>query len=76
VRAQGWAETDQELEEGLRTIAVPVWRDGRVVAAVAVGVQSSRVKMSEFKSQYLPKLQITAQQITNDLARLPPGSGP
>lgn len=76
VRAQGWAETDQELEEGLRTIAVPVWRDGRVVAAVAVGVQSSRVKRSEFMSQYLPKLQITAQQITNDLARLPPGSGP
>ena len=25
VRAEGWALVDQELEEGLRSIAVPVW---------------------------------------------------
>ena len=44
VREQGWALVDQELEEGLRSIAAPV-RDasGRTIAAVNVSAHASRV---------------------------------
>ena len=36
IRRQGWALADQELEEGLRTLAVPVRQAGQVVAAISV----------------------------------------
>ena len=43
IRAQGWALVDQELEEGLRSVAAPIRdRDGRVVAAVNVSAHASR----------------------------------
>lgn len=62
VREQGYAMLDQELEEGLRSIAVPV-RDarGRVVAAINVSVHASRVSLEEMKDRYLPLLQKCAQ---------------
>src|SRR5689334_959497 len=43
IRRQGWALVDQELEEGLRSIAAPI-RDasGDVVAAVNVSAHASR----------------------------------
>ena len=43
VRAQGWAMVDQELEEGLRSVAAPIRdRGGRVVAAVNLSAHASR----------------------------------
>lgn len=36
VREQGWSRVDEELEEGLRTVAVPVRENGAVVAAISV----------------------------------------
>src|SRR4051794_40251140 len=43
VRSQGWALVDQELEEGLRSVAVPIRdRGGRVVAAANVSAHASR----------------------------------
>ncbi|GAA3586127.1 IclR family transcriptional regulator C-terminal domain-containing protein [Klugiella xanthotipulae] len=42
VREQGWAMVDQELELGLRSVAVPVYDpQGRVVAALNVSMQAS-----------------------------------
>ncbi len=46
VRRQGYALNDQELEIGLRSIAVPVRNVvGEVVAAMNVGAQASRVSL-------------------------------
>ena len=43
IRAQGYALVDQELEEGLRALAVPLHDEhGEVVAAVNVAVHASR----------------------------------
>ena len=43
VRAQGWALVDQELEEGLRSVAAPIRdRAGTVIAAVNVSAHASR----------------------------------
>lgn len=42
VRAQGWAADEEEQETGIRCIAVPVGRDGRVVAALSVSGPADR----------------------------------
>ena len=57
VRESGFAVLDQELEAGLRSIAVPV-RDGRgaVVAAVNVGAHASQVTLAEMETRFLPLL--------------------
>ena len=44
VREQGWCIVDQELEQGLRSIAVPVYdASGQVLAALNVSTQAGRV---------------------------------
>jgi IclR family pca regulon transcriptional regulator len=68
VRAQGWALVDQELEEGLRSIAVPIrGRNGRVIAAVNVSAHASRSSKEAVRRALLPPLQATAARIEADL---------
>jgi IclR family transcriptional regulator, pca regulon regulatory protein len=54
VRRQGYAVVDQELEEGLRSGAVPI-RDasGAVVAALNVSVHASRTSMQALRTDFL-----------------------
>jgi IclR family transcriptional regulator, pca regulon regulatory protein len=69
VAAQGWAAVDQELEAGVRSIAVPI-RDssGRVVAAINASAHAARVQMRTLEKQFLPRLLSAAQQIDAELA--------
>jgi IclR family pca regulon transcriptional regulator len=61
VRRQGWAYADQELEEGLRSIATAVrGSDGRVFAAL--GMSSARPNDSMVQT-HLPLLQEAADEI-------------
>jgi len=69
VRAQGWALVDQELEEGLRSIAVPIRSGGRVVAAVNVSAHASRASKDTVRKVLLPPLLRTAANIEEDLSR-------
>jgi len=56
VRAQGFAQIDQEVEDGLRSIAVPVLNArGRTVAAVNFGLPATE-PVEHIISQYLPAL--------------------
>ncbi|WP_217371042.1 IclR family transcriptional regulator domain-containing protein [Nonomuraea antri] len=67
--ADGYALVDQELEEGVRSIAVPVHdRDGRVVAAVNVATHASRAAVADLMRDVLPELKETAARIEADLA--------
>jgi len=62
VRANGWAAVNEELEIGLRSIAVPVRSEsGRVVAAMNTGVHSARISRSELIQRILPELQNNAR---------------
>ena len=64
IRAAGYALVDQELEIGLRSVAVPVRRaDSSVVAAINVGVQAARVDCKTMVSTYVPVLQKAAGEI-------------
>jgi IclR family pca regulon transcriptional regulator len=69
VRSQGWALVDQELEEGLRSIAVPIRNGGRVVAAVNVSAHASRASKDTVRKVLLPPLLRTAANIEADLSR-------
>ncbi|QTR05976.1 IclR family transcriptional regulator domain-containing protein [Saccharothrix algeriensis] len=77
VRAQGWAVVDQELEEGLRSVAAPVRdRSGRVVAAVNVSTHASRTPLDRIEREILPPLLAACDGIEKDLAADPrPNAG-
>jgi IclR family pca regulon transcriptional regulator len=65
VRLDGFAVTDEELELGLRSIAVPVKnRQGRVVGAMNIGVHAARVSAAEMIHRFLPILQEHAGSLT------------
>jgi IclR family pca regulon transcriptional regulator len=64
VRAAGFAVVDEELELGLRSIAVPVRTvAGRTVAAMNVSVQAGRVSVGELETRILPVLREAAARI-------------
>ncbi|MCX4990307.1 MULTISPECIES: IclR family transcriptional regulator C-terminal domain-containing protein [unclassified Streptomyces] len=68
VRKAGYAMVEEELEQGLRSIAVPVRdRGGRVVAALNVAMHSSRRTAEECVRDVLPDLHATATRIEADL---------
>jgi IclR family pca regulon transcriptional regulator len=64
IRARGFSIVDQELEIGLRSIAVPLRGRTGVVAALNVGAQAPRVTLKQMREEFLPKL----QAIQTDLA--------
>ncbi len=65
VRDQGYALVDQELELGLRSIAVPIQGPNRrVIAAMNVGVQAARVPSEELRERILPVLREEAEKLT------------
>ncbi|MFD0251575.1 IclR family transcriptional regulator C-terminal domain-containing protein [Streptomyces sp. NPDC127113] len=68
VRARGHALVDEELEAGLRAVAVPVRdRTGRVVAAVNVAMHAARRTTEECVTRVLPELRRTADLIETEL---------
>jgi len=64
VRQKGYAIVDQELEIGLRSLAVPV-RNGRgeVVAAMNVGAQAVRISKRDMETTALPHLRHAAEEL-------------
>jgi len=64
VRRDGYAIVDQEMEIGLRSMAVPVHNQlGRVIAAINVGVHAQRVSVQDMQTRCLPYLRATAQEL-------------
>ena len=76
VRRQGWALVDQELEMGLRSIAVPIFdAGGRAVAALNIGTHASRWPIQKLTQEVLPLLKQTAASISSLLAPERPKGG-
>ena len=63
-REDGYSIVDEELEIGLRSIAVPV-RDarGRVSAAINASTQASRLPLGEFHRTFMPALRAAASEL-------------
>jgi IclR family transcriptional regulator, pca regulon regulatory protein len=69
VRQQGWALVDQELEDGLRSIAAPVRNPrGQTLAAVNLSTHASRTTLDELRGPLLAQLLQTVAAIEADLA--------
>lgn len=65
-RAQGFSIVDEELERGLRSIAVPVVdRNGEAIAGINVSTNSTRVTRNHMREHFLPRLQEAARQIAS-----------
>ncbi len=72
VRAQGWCLVDQELEEGLVSLAVPIRdRAGRVIAAMNVSGQVLRTSPAAMVERFLPRLREAAGRISQLLQMKP-----
>ena len=70
VRRQGWALVDQELEQGLRSIAAPIVDTGGApIAALNIGTHASRWPIQKLTQDVLPLLKQTAASISALLAR-------
>ena len=64
VRTQGYAVVDQELEIGLRTVAVPLRNyRGETVAALNVSVHATRMTVDQLVQTALPPLLHTQAQL-------------
>ena len=68
VRDQGWAMVDGELEDGLRSLAVPLrGHDGSMVAALNVSTSTAHEVADGMRADLLPHLQRTAAVIESEL---------
>jgi IclR family pca regulon transcriptional regulator len=68
---QGYALVDQELEIGLRSLAVPVFAGGgRAIAAINIGTQAARISKGEVLQRFLPVLRKAAKNISSCLGHL------
>jgi IclR family pca regulon transcriptional regulator len=64
VLRNGYSIVDQELELGLRSMAVPIQNpSGKVVAAVNVGAHAQRVSNQDMLNKFLPHLRAAAQEL-------------
>jgi IclR family pca regulon transcriptional regulator len=71
VRSQGFALVDQELEEGVRSIAAPITNSrGDVIAAMNISCHAARVTVSRMKSEFRPRLLATAEEINASVRAL------
>ena len=69
VRRQGWAMVDQELEEGLVSMAAPVTdRSGQTIAAINISGQANRTSAQVMQETMLAPLLAAAQSISTRLA--------
>lgn len=72
VREDGYALVDQELEEGVRSIAAPITNGrGEVIAAMNVSCHASRVTVSRMRKELRPRLMATAGEISASAGAVP-----
>jgi IclR family pca regulon transcriptional regulator len=77
VRRAGWSLVDGELEDGVRSIAVPLTdATGRTVAAANVSSHVQERSVDDLPAQLLPPLRAAAARIERDLrSGRPPARG-
>src|SRR5690554_7001085 len=64
VRQQGYAIADQELDSGLRSLAVPAFdANGRLLGAINISTNAARIDHATLLEEYLPLLQAKAELI-------------
>lgn len=63
-RERGYSVVDQELDSGLRSVAVPVFAgSGELLGAINISTNAARVDMETLLEVYLPRLQDAAEAV-------------
>jgi IclR family pca regulon transcriptional regulator len=66
IRVRGWAQNDQELEEGLVSLSAPIRnRAGQVIAAMNISGQANRTSAQEMVERFLPPLLAASEKISS-----------
>ncbi|MFN2331116.1 MAG: IclR family transcriptional regulator C-terminal domain-containing protein, partial [Halomonas sp.] len=69
VRQQGHAIADQELDSGLRSIAVPAFdANGKLLGAINISTNAARISHVTLMESYLPLLQEKARMIRSSVS--------
>lgn len=64
-RERGYSITDEEVERGLRAVAVPVFdHAGKIVASMSLSAPSSRASVTQLTEKFVPALQRTAATLS------------
>jgi len=65
-RAQRFSIVDEELERGLRALAVPVLdRNGQILGAINLSTHATRTTRNEMREHFLPELNRISEQISS-----------
>lgn len=69
VRQQGYAIADQELDSGLRSLAVPAFdANGKLLGAINISTNAARIDVDTLLEEYLPLLQSKARLIRTTIS--------
>jgi IclR family pca regulon transcriptional regulator len=67
-RDQGFSIVDEELERGLRALAVPIVdRIGQTVGAINLSTHSTRTTRNEMRDTFLPALRRIAEKVSQSI---------
>ncbi|PIC63161.1 IclR family transcriptional regulator [Sporosarcina sp. P13] len=70
IKKDGWAFVEQQLEEGLSSLAAPIRNnEGKVIAAINISSHADRINKEMLKDNFLPLLLQTAEKISMDLSK-------
>jgi IclR family pca regulon transcriptional regulator len=70
IRENGWVFVEQQLEEGLSSIAAPIKNaEGKVIAAVNISAQAGRISDKMRDETFIPLLIQTANKISLELSK-------
>lgn len=68
VRRTGYVQVEQELDSGLRSLAVPIHdRSGDVIAAMNISTHTAASGVVDVIEDLLPRLQAAARQVEDDI---------
>ncbi|WP_089727517.1 IclR family transcriptional regulator domain-containing protein [Modicisalibacter muralis] len=69
VRRQGYCIVDQELDSGLRSLAVPTFdANGKLLGAINVSTNAARIDLATLTDKFLPLLQEKIRQIRTQVS--------
>lgn|SRR5712691_157528 len=69
VRKRAYAISDEELELGMRSLAVPVIGENHeTIAAISVSAASARVRVADLRSDFLPILQSCSRTLSQRIS--------
>ena len=70
IKKDGWVFVEQQLEQGLSSLAAPIRNhDGKVIAAINISSQANRIDNKMIENELLPLLLETADKISDDFSK-------